>query len=73
MPKRINGKVSIGRYNQGKCYIEISSDLNVVAIAEMELDEFAMAITGMGERPAEIILYNIEPAKQQPTAKAQNR
>ena len=64
MPKVIEGRVSIGRYNQGKYFIEISNKTCVIAIAEMELDEFAMAITGMGERAAEITLYQSEPAKQ---------
>lgn len=64
MPNIVNGKVSIGRYNNGPCYVEICDATHRLVHAEMELDEFAKALTSMGERPAKLSLYSNEPKIQ---------
>ncbi len=59
MSKRCpEGKVSIGRYAQGPCYIEISDNINRRLIdVTMNESEFPKALTGLGDRSAKLTLY----------------
>ena len=60
MSVNLDGKISIGRYNNGKCFVELMCETQIIVLAEIELEDFAKAITGMGERPAKLELYSWE-------------
>jgi len=54
----LEGKISMGRYTQGPCYIEICDNTHRRLInVTMSEEEFAKALTGLGDRKAKLTLY----------------